>query len=83
MHGKPIIRREVEVERRILTRCQGDIRDKGDNYSREVIPLPFENGVEPDFRKVEECSDVNHDASCEVKIFQPYTGTKPVFDTNS
>jgi hypothetical protein len=67
MHSKLVIRREVEVERRVLTRCQGDVRDKGENYSREVIWLPFENGVESDFREVEECNHVNHDVSCEVK----------------
>ena len=60
------------MERRVLTRCQGDIRDEGDNYSREVIRLPFEHGVEADFREVEESNDVNHDVPCEVKIFLPY-----------
>jgi hypothetical protein len=73
MDNRPIIRREVEVERRVLTRCQGDVRDEGDNYSREVIWLPFENGVETNFREVKECSDVNHDVSCEVKKNSAYT----------
>jgi hypothetical protein len=83
IYNKPIIRYEVEVERRVLTRYQGDIHDKGDNYSREVIRLLFENSIESDFREIEEYNDMNHDISYEVKNFRSYTGTKSVFDTNS